>query len=153
MKSFPHNPEPALPSIEDAAKAHAIVQALEALAPINQTGEFFYEAGERRVDLVLPNLARRLLEQLLREIAQGHAVSLMATQPELTTQQAADLLNVSRPFLVSLLESGAMPHRKVGTRRRVRLDHLLAYKKIEEARQSEALDKLAQLSESLGINQ
>ncbi len=70
---------------------------------------------------------------------------------ELTTEQAADLLNVSPEYLASLLESGAIPHRGVGTHRRVLLEHLIAYRELEETKRLEALDELTQLSQELGL--
>jgi excisionase family DNA binding protein len=100
---------------------------------------------------VLPVAAVRLLRDLLREMAQGHAVSLVPMHAELTTQQAADSLNVSRPYVVKLLESGALPHRKVGTHRRVRYDDLLRYKHAIDAKRLEALKKLQDESEELGL--
>jgi excisionase family DNA binding protein len=84
-------------------------------------------------------------------MAQGHAVTLISVHAELTTQQAADLLNVSRPYLVLLLESGVVPYRKIGTRRRVLFEHLMAYKKAEEVKRMEALNELVRQAHELGL--
>jgi excisionase family DNA binding protein len=101
--------------------------------------------------VVLPAAAVRLLGALLAELAKGNAVTLMPHHAELTTQEAADLLNVSRPFLVSLLEDGHLPHHKVGTHRRVRFADLMTYKRGRDAESEEALRELAALSQEMKL--
>lgn len=99
----------------------------------------------------VPTAALRLLQEVLAEIGQGNAVSITAIHAELTTQEAADFLNVSRPFLVQLLEQGAMPFHKTGTHRRVRYRDVIAYKKRIDAGRRMALDELAAEAQALGM--
>ena len=107
--------------------------------------------GEPSEVLVMPAAALHLLVQILAEMAQGNAVTLMPTQTELTTQEAADILNVSRPFLVHILENGTIPFHKVGTRRRIRLHDVLAYKQRRYTARSAALDELAAYDQELDL--
>jgi len=93
-------------------------------------------------DITVPVAAIHLLEKLLNEMAQGNAVSLVPVHAELTTQQAADLLNVSRPYLVKQLEAGAIPFHKLGRHRRLRFVDLMAYKDKIDRDSREAMDAL-----------
>jgi excisionase family DNA binding protein len=143
--------EPVLPAAEDVAQAQDASRALARAIAERPTAKLSIEDGTERMHVVLPQAAVRLLQDILREMSLGHAVTLIPVHAELTTQQAADLLNVSRPYLISLLESGAIPYRKVGTRRRILFQHLMAYKKNEDAKRLEALEELTRLSQELGL--
>jgi excisionase family DNA binding protein len=99
----------------------------------------------------IPSSALRLLLEVLTEIGQGHAVSIIPIHAELTTQEAADVLNVSRPFLVQLLEKGDIPFHKTGTHRRVRWRDVMDYKNRIDAARHQALDDLAAQAQELGM--
>ena len=108
------------------------------------------EGGEVQNLTLAPALAASLLE-VLRLVSSGRGFRMIPVGSELTTQQAADLLNVSRPFLVKLLEAGDIPFTKTGRHRRVRADDLLAYKEKRDAARSDALDDLAQTDARDGL--
>jgi excisionase family DNA binding protein len=101
--------------------------------------------------LRLPTSALRALLNVLTEIGQGNAVSILPIHAELTTQEAADLLDVSRPFLVQLLEQGDIPFHKVGTHRRVRYQDVIAYKQQIDAQRRKALGELTAQAQELGM--
>lgn len=100
-------------------------------------------------ELALPPSMHEVLRQAAHLLASGFAVSIVPIGTNLSTQQAADLLGVSRPHVVKLLESGEIPHTKTGKHRRVLLADVLAYRDRQAARRSEALDELARLSRDL----
>ena len=144
--------EPVVPTAQDAAIAR---EASRMLAPyIDHLENLRFQVGEERKaaqKLSLPASAIRLLLDLLTEMAAGNAVTLIPVHAQLTTQQAADVLNVSRPFLVSLLEEGKIPHVKVGTHRRILFEDLMRYKNSIDRERRKALDELVSQSEALGM--
>ncbi|MBS7661652.1 helix-turn-helix domain-containing protein [Pseudomonas lalucatii] len=99
----------------------------------------------------LPVSALRLLDEILSELAMGNAVKVVPIHAELTTQEAADLLNVSRPHLVKLLDENVIPHTKVGRHRRVKFADLMGYKQRRTAESRQAMDELAAQAQELGM--
>jgi excisionase family DNA binding protein len=93
-------------------------------------------------DLILPRQALALLRDLLVEMAQGNAVTIVPTHAELTTQEAANILNVSRPHLVKLLEEGIIRFSRTGTHRRIRYQDLMSYRDQRDQESRTALDEL-----------
>src|SRR5579859_2733207 len=115
--------------------------------------DLFEALGEVGGDdaLVIPRPTAILFAQILDALAEGRGVQIIPKQAELTTQQAADLLHVSRPYLIRLLESGQIPYRKVGRHRRITFEALIEYKRHDDLKRRAAADDLAQLSQELGV--
>lgn len=99
----------------------------------------------------LPLSAARMLVRILEEMARGNAVTLIPVHAELTTQEAAEMLNISRPSLIQLLDEGKIDYRRVGTHRRVRFEGLMKHKRAAEAARRVALEELAAYDQELGI--
>lgn len=118
---------------------------------LGREAELYLRVNGSDEELTLPPIALRILARILSELGRGNAVALTPLHAELTTQQAAGLLNVSRPHLVKLLDEGAIPSRKVGTHRRVKLVDILSYKESMLAKRHAALDELAALSQELDM--
>jgi excisionase family DNA binding protein len=126
----------------------------QVLAPLARRGRglTMRVAGTKPEQTIrLPAAAVQLLLAILEDMASGRAVTLVPQNAELTTQQAADFLNVSRPFLIQLLERKKLPHRRVGTHRRVRFEDVLAFKETIDRQRREALDQLAAEAQELGM--
>lgn len=99
--------------------------------------------------IAIPVAAVELLTHILTEMGKGNAVTLIPIHAELTTQQAADILHVSRPHLIEQLEKGTIPFRKVGTHRRILFEDLMAYKRSTDENRLKALDELAAQAQDL----
>lgn len=122
-------------------------------ARLDRSPELHFEvkSGSTSEELRLPPAVLRLLVRILTEFGRGNGMTLIPMRAELTTQQAADLLNVSRPYLVKLLDAGVIPSRKVGTHRRLQMEDLLAYKRESLAKRHASLDELQTLSQELDM--
>lgn len=105
--------------------------------------------GEASLTLT-PELAKAL-RQLFELLLKGEPVRVVSLEAELTTQQAAELLGVSRPYLIRLLEEGKIPYHKVGSHRRVKVQDLLAYREAAKKRGQALLDELVRESQELGL--
>ncbi len=139
--------ETVVPSTDDARIAKRSSETLARYV----THSLSVRVGNTNDEVELPEGAVRLLVDILVNMAEGNAVTLVPVHAELTTQQTADFLGVSLPFLIRLLEDGAIPYHKVGTHRRVYFEDVRAYKKrVSEERES-ALNQLTAEAQSMDI--
>ena len=141
--------EPGAIDSEQAARAVQRIESYLQRYPDEQAIRVQAEVGEEEA-LFLPREAVSLLAYILSQAAAGRGVSVMPSHAELTTQQAADMLNVSRPYLIGLLEAGTIPFKLVGRHRRIRWDDLMDYKRETEAQSRAAADELVELGQELG---
>jgi excisionase family DNA binding protein len=105
----------------------------------------------QQIEATIPAVAVRVLAEVLAKMAEGHPVTLVPLHAELSTQQAADLIGVSRPYFIKLLEQGKMPYRKVGEQRRVRYQDLLCYIAEYQKAANAALDEMTTEAERMGL--
>jgi excisionase family DNA binding protein len=145
--------EPVQPGEEDAATADAALERVTAYLTRHPDGpsQIRLSVEDDGEELVVPRGAVELLARILAHMAAGHGVSVVPTHAELTTQQAADLLNVSRPHLIGLLEAGEIDYRKVGKHRRIKVSSLLEYMRADDHRRRAATDELSALTQEMGL--
>ncbi|WP_262966148.1 helix-turn-helix domain-containing protein [Methylobacter psychrophilus] len=140
-----------LPTAQEAEEAKITSRALSKYVHNERLHLKIASNNNESEDLILPGYAINLLLTMLTEMSKGNAITVMPIHAELSTQETAELLNVSRPHLVYLLEQGKIPFRKVGTHRRVLAKDVFEYKqRIDEAR-LKALDDLATQAQELGM--
>lgn len=140
---------PGAPVVPDQADSELAATASRALARARNNSVRVRLDDD--TELQLPKAVTPLLIHLLTEMAQGNAITLIPVHAELTTQEAANLLNVSRPHLVRLLEDGKIPFHKAGTHRRIKFVDIEAYRKQFELQRQNALDDLARQAQELGM--
>jgi len=151
-----HDLEMVLDSDEDVELAKAaqrcIMSSLDHSKAVNiaVVGDDVERLGDAPL-LKLPPKVLRLFADMLGSLAQGKAVAIMPKELDITTQEAAMFLNVSRPFLVRLLEEGKIPFHKVGTHRRMRFEDIVKYKEGRQKISKNALQKLADQAQELGM--
>lgn len=142
---------PTLPTESDATLAREtsrmLAQRVRSTSPLS----FRVLDASKEETLRIPAPAVRMLVRILEEMARGNAVTLIPVHAELTTQEAADMLHISRPSLIQLLDEGKIEYRKVGTHRRVRFEALMAYKRAADAERRAALAELAAYDQEIGI--
>jgi excisionase family DNA binding protein len=140
-----------LPTPQDIALAKESSRALAKYADQDRvTLKITGEDGQSE-DIILPGHIMAMLLKISTEMSQGKAISLIPINAELTTQEAANMMNVSRPHLVKLLEQEALSFHKVGTHRRIYLKDLLTYMEDNDKARRQSLDDLAALSQELGL--
>jgi excisionase family DNA binding protein len=137
-----------LPSASERAAANQLRTIIAAHAGGEATLRVLDEQKQPAEITLTPGLSSLLME-LLRHVGRGDAVTLVPVRQMLTTQQAADILNVSRPYLISLLEKGEIEHTLVGRHRRIRAEDLFAYKRARDEKRSKSLAALAEMDAEL----
>ena len=139
------------PEILSADEQRALLEQIGDLAALveEESGRAVLRVRDREVALP-PPIAHALVD-VLTDIAEGRAVSVASSGEELTTSGAAELLNVSRPHLVQLLEEGEIPFHKVGTHRRVYREDVLEYKARRREEAEEAMQNLTDQAQELGL--
>jgi excisionase family DNA binding protein len=144
MPAFAEELGARLPSASEKAAANQLRKILAAHVSEEAKLRVLDEKTQQPAEITLSPALSNLLMELLRHVGRGDAVTLVPVHQMLTTQQAADILNVSRPFFISLLDKGAIEHTLVGRHRRIKAEHLFAYKRARDDTRSKALAELAE---------
>lgn len=145
------NMELSLPNLKEMKLAESIGKELSTLINSKEQSkvDIVFRKDHKEVSLSFPLKALHLLIRIMEQMALGNTVTLVPLHAQLTTQEAADFLNVSRPFIVRLLKTGEIPFIKVGSHRRILFEDLMAYKKKMFAESEKAMEELARLGQEL----
>lgn len=139
------------PSAQEAAMARVSGQVLSPFVQQKRPLTLRVRVAGQEKPFELPTGAVALLMDILEAMAAGRGMTLIPENAELTTVQAADMLNVSRPFLIKLLDENVLPHRKVGKHRRIRMEDVMAYKAAIDRERETVLDQLAREAQEQGM--
>ncbi|MDT7526878.1 MULTISPECIES: helix-turn-helix domain-containing protein [Idiomarinaceae] len=142
-----------LPTAQESALAKLCSQELAAVIETKldvQSLSLSSPDGQLK-QVEIPVSALRLMVNLLTELGEGNTVKLVPIHAELTTQEAADLLNVSRPTVIKLLDDGTVPFHRVGNRRKVRFNDIRQYQNQLEQKRLKALNELSKMDQELGL--
>lgn len=139
------------PSAQEAAMARVSGQVLSPFVQQKRPLTLRVRVAGQEKPFELPTGAVALLMDILEAMAAGRGMTLIPENAELTTVQAADMLNVSRPFLIKLLDENVLPHRKVGKHRRIRMEDVMAYKVSIDRERETVLDQLAREAQEQGM--
>ncbi|MFF0389865.1 excisionase family DNA-binding protein [Kitasatospora sp. NPDC004615] len=151
------------PAIESRKIAPGDVDAAQAERALRRVRSYLTHTAHQNDDvtilgetgsddpLVLPRPTVEMFAAILAALANGQGVQLLPVNAEVSTQTAAEMLNVSRPFLIGLLEQGEIPYRLVGRHRRILFNDVIEYKRTDDRRRKDAADALTELDEELGL--
>lgn len=133
------------------AQVAALSRALEGMVhPPKRRAPKCQLIGPKGEAIALPELVFYVLERVAEVMARGDSITVVPVGKEVTTQQAANLLNVSRQYVVRLLEEGRIPFRKTGKHRRLRIEDVLEFKEKRDKDRRAGLRELSQLTQEFG---
>ncbi len=142
-----------VPELYDSDEAHKVLEQLtESFGAAPRGRSHILRVSIDNEAVQVPAYLMDFFTGVLEEVARGNAVTVGGIDPELTTQQAADLLKVSRPYLVKLIDTDQLPHRRVGNRRKVLLADILDYKRNDDLYRRRVLDELTREAEDLQLD-
>lgn len=129
----------------------ALIELEDLLGQLDPESPSFQLVSTSGAAIDIPTPVFNLMQQMVHELLQGNSVTIVPIHKELTTQEAADILNVSRQYLVELLDAQTIPHTKVGTHRRIRFGNLMHYKTERDAKRQAGLSRMTKKSQELGL--
>ncbi len=139
------------PNEQELETARDALQQLTLASNGDESIQHFITDSRQEEPIEIPAAAIAILSDVLKFMSQGHGLTLFPRLAEVTTMEAADILNVSRPYVIKLLEEGAMPYRMVGRHRRIRLKDVIEYKNRIDQEREAFLDRLVAESQELGL--